>query len=155
MRAATHRTVARCHRLDARKTADLVRCNLLPACYVAPVEILELRRLLPYRNVVVAQAERMKNKTSGLLMEVGALYNKQRLHGKQYFSELLDQLESRRDGRDRPEGWSKAGSGLVRPCFVRLRFRNSKSAVIAGSVSALGSATYDSLSAHILHYEGI
>jgi transposase len=66
---------------------------LLPACYVAPVEIRELRRLLRYRNVVVAQAVRMKNKMSGLLMEVGAPYNKQRLHGKQYFSELLDQLE--------------------------------------------------------------
>jgi len=80
-------------RLDARKTADLVRCNLLPACYVAPVEIRELRRLLRYRNVVVAQAVRMKNKMSGLLMEVGAPYNKQRLHGKQYFSDLLAQLE--------------------------------------------------------------
>jgi len=34
-------------RLDARKTADLVRCNLLPACYVAPVEIRELRRFAP------------------------------------------------------------------------------------------------------------
>jgi transposase len=32
-------------RLDARKIADLVRCNLLPACYVAPVEIRELRRI--------------------------------------------------------------------------------------------------------------
>jgi len=30
---------------------------------------------------------------SGLLMEVGAEYNKQRLHGKKYFPELLDQLE--------------------------------------------------------------
>ena len=58
-------------KIDARKTADLVRCNLLPACYVAPVEIRELRRMLRYRNVVVAQAVRMKNKMSGLLMEVG------------------------------------------------------------------------------------
>jgi len=79
--------------LDARKTADLVRCNLLPACYVAPVEIRELRRLLRYRNLVVAQAVRMKNKMSGLLMEVGAPYNKQRLHGRCYFNELVDQLE--------------------------------------------------------------
>src|SRR3984893_14195300 len=79
--------------LDARKIADLVRCNLLPACYVATLEMRELRRLLRYRNVVVAQSVRMKNKMSGLLMEVGAPYNKQRLHGKQYFSELLDQLE--------------------------------------------------------------
>jgi len=31
----------------------------------------------------------MKNKMSGLLMEVGAEYNKQQLHGKKYFAELL------------------------------------------------------------------
>jgi transposase len=81
-------------RLDARKTADLVRCNLLPACYVATPEIRELRRMLRYRNVVVAQAVRMKNKMSGLLMEVGAEYNKQRLHGKEYVTELLDTIEA-------------------------------------------------------------
>src|ERR1039457_5824170 len=80
-------------KLDARKIADLVRCNLLPACYVAPVEIRELRRMLRYRNLVVAQAVRMKNKMSGLLMEAGAEYNKQRLHGKKYFTELLDTVE--------------------------------------------------------------
>jgi transposase len=77
-------------KLDARKIADMVRCDLLPACYVAPVEIRELRRMLRYRNLVVGQAVRLKNKMSGLLMEVGAEYNKQRLHGKQYFMELLD-----------------------------------------------------------------
>src|ERR1035437_941690 len=80
-------------KLDARKIADLVRCNLLPACYVAPAEIRELRRLLRYRNLVVTQAVRMKNRMSGLLMEVGAEYNKQQLHGKQYFTELLDTVE--------------------------------------------------------------
>jgi transposase len=78
--------------LDARKIADLVRCNLLPACYVAPVELRELRRLLRYRNLVVAQAVRMKNKISGLLMEVGAEYNKQQLHGEKYFGQLVDGL---------------------------------------------------------------
>ena len=80
-------------KLDARKIADLVRCNLLPACYVAPPEIRELRRMLRYRTLVVAQSVRMQNKMSGLLMESGAEYNKQRLHGKQYFTELLDTLE--------------------------------------------------------------
>jgi transposase len=80
-------------KLDARKIADLVRCNLLPACYVAPAEIRELRQMLRYRNLVVAQAVRMKNKMSGLLMEAGAEYNKQRLHGKKYFTELLDTVE--------------------------------------------------------------
>jgi transposase len=80
-------------RLDARKIADLARCNLLPVCYVAPVEMRELRRLLRYRNTVVAHAVRTKNKMSGLLMEVGAEYSKQRLHGKKYFTELMGQLE--------------------------------------------------------------
>lgn len=80
-------------KLDARKIADLVRCDLLPACYVAPPEMRELRRMLRYRNLVVAQAVRMKNKMSGLLMEVGAEYNKQQLHGKEYFTELLNSIE--------------------------------------------------------------
>jgi len=80
-------------RLDARKISDLVRCNLLPTCYVAPPEIRELRRILRYRNLVVAQAVRLKNRMGGLLMETGAEYNKQRLHGEKYFSELLDQLK--------------------------------------------------------------
>jgi transposase len=80
-------------RLDARKIADLVRCDLQPACYVAPPGIRELRRMLRYRNLVVEQATRMKNKMSGLLMEVGAEYHKQRLHGKKYFTELLDTVE--------------------------------------------------------------
>jgi len=80
-------------KIDARKTADLLRCNLLPECYVAPAEMRELRRLLRYRNVVVAQAVRIKNKMSGLLMEVGAEYNKRQLHGKKYFTELLGNVE--------------------------------------------------------------
>jgi transposase len=80
-------------KLDARKIADLVRCDLLPACYVAPPEIRELRGMLRYRNLVVGQATRMKNKMSGLLMEAGAEYNKQRLHGKKYFTKLLDTVE--------------------------------------------------------------
>jgi transposase len=42
---------------------------------------------------MVAQAVRIKNKMSGLLMEVGAEYNKQQLQGKKYFTELLGSLE--------------------------------------------------------------
>jgi transposase len=80
-------------KLDARKIADLVRCNLLPACYVAPPEIRELRQMLRYRNLVVAQATRMKNKMACLLMQGGAEYNKQKLHGKKYFTELIDTVE--------------------------------------------------------------
>jgi len=80
-------------KLDARKTSDLIRCNLLPACWVAPSEIRELRRMMRYRGLVVDQASRMKNKISGLLMECGAEYNKKRLHGEKYFAELLGKLE--------------------------------------------------------------
>jgi transposase len=80
-------------RLDARKIADLVRCNLLPGCYVAPVEMRDLRRLLRYRNTVVRHAVQTKNKMSGMLMEVGAEYNKRQLHGKKYFTELMGGLE--------------------------------------------------------------
>ena len=79
-------------RLDARKISDLVRCNLLPACWVAPSEIRELRRMLRYRNLVVEQAVQMKNKISGLLMESGVEYNKKRLHGEKYFGELVESL---------------------------------------------------------------
>jgi transposase len=80
-------------RLDAEKIADLLRCNLLPECYMAPSEIRELRRVLRYRNLMRREETRMKNKTSGLLMEVGAEYNKRRLHGGKYFEALVNDLE--------------------------------------------------------------
>jgi len=80
-------------KLDARKISDLVRCNLLPECWVAPAGIRELRRVLRYRNLVVGQAVQMKNKINGLLMESGAEYNRRQLHGKEYFAELMETLE--------------------------------------------------------------
>jgi transposase len=80
-------------RIDARKIADLLRCDLLPQCYMAPSRTRELRRVLRYRNLMVREAVRMKNKTAGLLMEVGAPYAKNRLHGKRYFAQLLDRLQ--------------------------------------------------------------
>jgi transposase len=42
--------------------------------------IRERRRTLRYRNLLVRQMVQMKNKISGLLMEAGVNYNKQRLH---------------------------------------------------------------------------
>jgi transposase len=79
--------------IDARTIADLVRCNLLPACYVAAPRIRELRRLLRYRSLVVSEAVRMKNKMAGLLMETGAEYVKEKLHRKKYFANLIEELE--------------------------------------------------------------
>jgi transposase len=80
-------------RIDARTLADLLRCHLLPEVQMLPRQLRELRRVLRYRNLLVAQTTRMKNKISGLLMETGVPYNARRLHGKRYFQQLLSELE--------------------------------------------------------------
>ena len=79
---------------DAQKICDLMRVGLLPECYMAPSEIRELRRILRYRNHIVRTSVKIKNKISGLLMEVGADYNKRKLHGKKYFFALLENIEN-------------------------------------------------------------
>jgi transposase len=80
-------------RADAEKICDLLRVDLLPQCYMAPEEIRELRRVLRYRNHIVRMATTVKNRMSGLLMEVGAEYSKKRLHGRTYFRNLLETVE--------------------------------------------------------------
>jgi transposase len=80
-------------RADAEKIADLLRVNLLPECHMMTDELRELRRILRYRNMIVHTAVKMKNKMSGLLMEVGAQYSKKRLYGKKYFNTLLERVE--------------------------------------------------------------
>jgi len=75
--------------IDARKIADLLRCDYFPECHMASREIRDRRRVLRYRSLLVRQAVRMKNKVSGLLMEVGVEYNQQKVHGKKYFAEML------------------------------------------------------------------
>ncbi len=78
---------------DAEKLADLLRVNLIPECVMMSEELRELRRVLRYRNLVVRTATQMKNKISGLLMEVGATYDKKRLHGRKYFKQLLERVD--------------------------------------------------------------
>lgn len=78
---------------DAEKIADLLRVNLLPECHMMPEELRALRRILRYRSMIVHTAVKMKNKMSGLLMEVGAQYCKRRLHGKKYFNALCERVE--------------------------------------------------------------
>ena len=80
-------------RLDAEKLADALRCNWFPEAYMPCPEVRELRCALRYRNLLVREEVRMKNKTAGLLMEMGVEYNKKKLHGKRYFNELLDGLD--------------------------------------------------------------
>jgi transposase len=81
-------------KVDARKIADLLRCDLLPECYMAPAEIRELRRILRYRNLLVRQCVQMKNRMAGLLMETGTSYQGGRLHGKEYFQKMLREWEA-------------------------------------------------------------
>jgi transposase len=79
--------------IDARKIADLLRCDLLPECHMASTEIRDRRRTLRYRGLLVRQMVQMKNRVSGLLMETGVSYNKRRLHKVSYFAELLSTNE--------------------------------------------------------------
>src|SRR5271165_3933495 len=76
-------------RIDAGKIADCLRCDFLPECHMATTEIRDRRRTLRYRHLLVRQMVQMKNRISGLLMETGVEYNKQRLHKVGYFRELL------------------------------------------------------------------
>ena len=76
-------------RIDAGKIADCLRCDFLPECHMASTEIRDRRRTLRYRSLVIKQMVQMKNRVSGLLMETGVSYNKQRLHKVGYFAELM------------------------------------------------------------------
>src|SRR6266403_2591937 len=75
-------------RIDAGKIADCLRCDFLPECHMVSAEIRDRRRMLRYRNLVLKQMVQIKNRVSGLLMETGVSYNKQRLHKLGYFTEL-------------------------------------------------------------------
>ncbi len=63
--------------------------HLLPHAEKVKVAIRDRRRTLRYRNLVLKQMVQMKNRISGLLMETGVSYNKQRLHKLGYFTELI------------------------------------------------------------------
>ena len=78
--------------IDAETLANLLRADLFPACYMASPLVRELRRVLRYRNFLVRQAVAMKNRTTGILMEVGVQYDSSRIHRQGYFNALLDSL---------------------------------------------------------------
>jgi transposase len=81
-------------RVDARKISDLPRCDYFPECHMAEPAIRDRRRVLLFRNLLVRQAVRMKTKVSGLLMETGIVYDKQKLHTKRYFGKLLEEQKA-------------------------------------------------------------
>jgi transposase len=76
-------------KIDARTIADLLRCNLFPACFVIPPELGALRRQLRFRRLMVEEMVLFKNNTAGLLMEAGVEYDRKRLHGKRYYQALV------------------------------------------------------------------
>ena len=76
-------------KIDAAKIADCLRCDFLPECHMVSTEIRDRRRILRYRNLVIKQMVQMKNRVSGLLLETGVSYNKQRLHKVGYFADLM------------------------------------------------------------------
>ena len=63
--------------IDASKLADCLRCDFLPECHMMPAAI-RIEGALRYRHLLVRQMVQMKNRVSGLLMETGVEYNKQR-----------------------------------------------------------------------------
>jgi transposase len=68
--------------IDASKIADCR--DFLPECHMMPAEIRDRRRALRYRHLLVRQMVQMKNRVSGLLMETGVEYNKQRLQALRF-----------------------------------------------------------------------
>ncbi len=79
--------------VDAETLVNLLRADLFPSCYMPSTLVRELRRVLRYRNFLVRQAVAMKNKTTGILMELGVQYDSSRIHRQGYFNELLGNLE--------------------------------------------------------------
>lgn len=80
-------------RIDARKISDLLRCDYFPECHMVGRELRDRRRILRYRNLMVRQTVRMKNRVGSLLMETGISYNKKKLHQKRYFVALLAETQ--------------------------------------------------------------
>ena len=78
-------------RVDAQKISDLLRCNYFPECYLASRETRDRLRVLRYRNLLVRQSVQMKNRIGSMLMETGISYNKQKLHRRRYFNQLLEE----------------------------------------------------------------
>src|ERR1700736_3272654 len=52
-------------RTDANKISDCLRCDFLPECYRASIEIRQRRRTLRYGNLLVRQSVQLKNRISG------------------------------------------------------------------------------------------
>ena len=136
-------------RIDAGKIADCLRCDFLPECHMASTAIRDRRRVLRYRTLVMKQAVQMKNRVSGLLMETGVSYNKQRLHKVGYFRDLLCHNAEVSDGirpllkicREQIEHGQKLDYALVsrleRDPLLKERLERLRTVPGVGSITAL------------------
>jgi transposase len=79
--------------IDAQPDRRLPEMRFLPECHMMPAEIRDRRRTLRYRHLLMRQMVQIKNRVSGLLIETGVEYNKQRLHKVSYFRELPSENE--------------------------------------------------------------
>ena len=79
-------------RLDASMLADMLRANLFPEVYMAPKNYRDLKSLMRYRNLLVRESTRFKNRLACRLMESGIEYSASRLHNKGYFADLMKEL---------------------------------------------------------------
>jgi transposase len=78
-------------KIDARTIADLLRCDLFPACFVISEKLGALRQQMRFRRLVVEEQTVFKNKTATLLMSAGVEYERKRLHGKRYFQQVVQE----------------------------------------------------------------
>lgn len=78
--------------IDADTIADLARVGWIPSVWMAPPEIREMRVALRFRTLVVRQSTQVKNRIASTLMEYGVEYNKEKLHQKAYFRDLMGEL---------------------------------------------------------------
>jgi transposase len=136
-------------KIDAGKIADCLRCDFLPECYMVSTPIRDRRRTLRYRNLVVRQMVQMKNRVSGLLMETGVSYNKQRLHKVGYFAALMSTNEEVQESirpllklsREMIGRSQKLEYGLVssleRDPLLKERLRRLRTVPGVGSITAL------------------
>ena len=83
--------------IDASTLSDLLRANLFPEVHMGSSEMRELKSLLRYRNLLVRESTRFKNRLACRLMESGIEYDSRRIHNKGYFAEFMEEL------RDIPE----------------------------------------------------
>jgi len=80
-------------RLDAKKLANILRCDMFPAVHMLDKEMRTMRSLLRYRNFVMREITRFKNHISTRLLSEGVEYESRKLHGKRYFAQLLTEVE--------------------------------------------------------------